>query len=262
MSPDLDRAILAARAAGEVLGEHAGRVHRVRYKSATQPVTDADHAADRVIREILLDGNAGDGWISEEDTPRVAGDRVWIVDPLDGTRNFIDGSAEYAVCIALLVAGVPSLGVIHNPASGAVYHAERGMGAWLDGRPIQARPAPPEPVLVASAAELRRPEFAAIAERFTVIEAGSTALKMARVAEGGADCYLSMQSKGIWDVCAGFVLVHEAGGGAQGLDGPFQWKADRPVQGTAAWGPGSQTTTLKSARLLHSICSTKPEEEA
>lgn len=262
MSPDLERAIRAARAGAAAIRQFAGDPGDVRYKSPDQPVTEADLASNRAIRDILLPPGAGDGWISEENPEPALAERTWVVDPLDGTRNFVEGTSEYAICIALLVGGEPRLGVIHNPARGSVYYAERGRGAFRDGAPIQSRPMADPPLLAVSAKEPLRPAFAHAVEGQQTTTIGSTALKMASVAEGTADLYLSGTRKGIWDVCAGWVILSEAGGDAVALDGPFQWEVGRSVDGTLAWGPGAESTARALADRLIAARESNRQEEA
>jgi myo-inositol-1(or 4)-monophosphatase len=100
-------------------------------------VTTADLAADRILHEQLLAAFPGDGWLSEEtldDPARLGWPRVWVVDPLDGTREFVKGIPEFAISVALVVAGRVVLGLVHNPISGELFHALRGGGAHLDGQ--------------------------------------------------------------------------------------------------------------------------------
>lgn len=220
---DLDLAIRAARAAGEEVMRFFGGDGEVRYKEPGQPVTEADLAADRILREMLLGGRPEYGWLSEEtaDSPdRLERSRVWVVDPIDGTRSFVDGKPEFAVSVGLAVDGLPLLGVVFNPARGELYHAHRGGGAFLNGEPVRVgRRDGARPVAVASGFEVEHGAFAPFREEWEIRILGSTTLKMVAVADGTADVYLSPGVKKEWDVCAADLIVREAGGRVTDLAG-------------------------------------------
>jgi myo-inositol-1(or 4)-monophosphatase len=176
-------------------------------------VTAADRAADAFLfRELRSSYPAG--WLSEEraDDPSRLGDRlVWIVDPLDGTREFVAGVPEYTISVALVEDGEPVMGVIHHPASGDLFHAERSGGAFRNNERISVGEGR---AVAASRTEVRDGEFAPFADEWEVRPSGSTALKLAHVAAGGAAVTWSRGPKWEWDVCAGALLVNEAGGRA------------------------------------------------
>lgn len=116
---DLVLALDAARAAAEVVRSYIGRNLGVRHKSPDQPLTEADLAADRLLRERLLAARPDYGWLSEETADseeRLGRQSVWIVDPIDGTRSFIAGRPEFSISVGLAVNGTPRVGVIVNPA--------------------------------------------------------------------------------------------------------------------------------------------------
>ena len=118
---DLELALRAARAAGEVVMPWFRAGAEVRFKSPDQPVTEADLAADRLLQEILLGERPDYGWLSEEtrDTPaRLGKERLWVVDPIDGTNSFVQGRAEFAISIALVDRRRAVVGVVYNPAAG------------------------------------------------------------------------------------------------------------------------------------------------
>lgn len=209
---DLELAVEAARGAGEILHRAFGTGLDVDYKSEDQPVTEADREADRFLRGVLVAARPSYGCVSEEGSDTSPGaDRIWVVDPLDGTWNFIERRPEFAVSIGLVERGTPVLGVVYNPESGALYTAARGKGARLNGQPIHSETFRREsPRLVASISELDRGHLAPLKAFFEVETLGSTVLKAARVAEGGADVYLSRTRKRSWDVCAACLIAHEA----------------------------------------------------
>lgn len=221
---ELELAVRAARAAGEAIMRAFRVEQEVRFKSPEQPVTEADLAADRILHRILLGERPDYGWLSEEtaDSPeRLRRERLWVVDPIDGTNSFVAGRPEFAVCVGLVDGGRAVLGVVHNPVTGEVFSAVQGGGAFRDGEPIRvsAVDADGEPRIVASRWEMKRGELDAFHGAWSVEPLGSTAYKMCRVAEGGAEAFVSRGPKAEWDVAAAVVIVQEAGGRATRLDG-------------------------------------------
>ena len=193
-------------------------------KAPGQVVTEADLAIDDLLRAALLGARPGDGWLSEErpdDGSRLARERAWIVDPIDGTRAFADGVPEFSISIALVVAGRPVIGAVYNPASGELFEATVGGGAWLNGARIRAsgqeRLAGAR--LVSGRGEMchrRWPELIPEAGFATV---GSLAYKLALVACGRFDGFVSLRRTADWDVAAALLLVTEAGGRMSLADG-------------------------------------------
>ncbi len=213
---ELRAAERAAREAGDIIAGLYRGGYRVEEKSRGNPVTTADLNANRAIREILLERFPGDAWLSEEDADnpgRLDRSRVWIVDPLDGTREFIRGIPEFCVSIGLAVNGSPVLGVIYHPLRKELFGAVRGGGARLNGEPVQvSRPAHGErPTLLISRAEPRK-RLKELAREFELEPMGSIAYRLAVVARGDADATLTFRRVKEWDVCAGIVIVEEAGG--------------------------------------------------
>ncbi len=218
---DLELALYAARAAGDVVMKNFRQPQHVTHKSPDQPLTDADLAADATLRRILLANRLDYGWLSEEsaDNPeRLQRTYTWIVDPIDGTSSYIAGYPEFAISIGLVKNQRPLLGVVFNPATGELYAARAGHGAWrVDGGPAHVR-TDRSRVLAASRSELRAGEFAEFGD-FEIAETGSTAYKMVRVAAGHAEAFFSRRAKSEWDVCAGALIVSEAGGRATDIHG-------------------------------------------
>ncbi|HEX6910036.1 MAG TPA: 3'(2'),5'-bisphosphate nucleotidase CysQ [Longimicrobium sp.] len=231
---DLELAIRAACAAGESTMRAFRVEQEVRYKSADQPVTEADLAADRILRRILLQERPDYGWLSEEtaDSPeRLKRARLWVVDPIDGTNSFVAGRPEFAICVGLVEDGRAVAGVVHNPVTGEVFSAAAGGGAFCDGMPIRVSAAGPaqSPRIVASRWEMKRGELDAFAADWRVEPLGSTAYKMCRVAQGGAEAFVSRGPKAEWDVCAAGIIVQEAGGRVTRLDGsPAEYNRPEP----------------------------------
>lgn len=219
---DLELALRAARAAGEAVMPWFRAEAEVRFKSPDQPVTEADLAADRLLQEMLLGERPDYGWLSEEtkDTPaRLEKERLWVVDPIDGTNSFVQGRAEFAISVALVDRGRAVVGVVYNPAAGELYHAVAGGGAFLDGAPIRVSrtdEAAEARTVGASRWEMRRGEFDHFVAPWKVLPLGSTAWKMAKVADGTIDVFVSAGPKAEWDVAGAAVIVAEAGGRVTG----------------------------------------------
>lgn len=230
MSPDLELAERAARAAGEVLMTYYGRAPEglASKTSATDPVSDADREAERVIRELLSAERPDDGLVGEEGS-RIEGEhsRRWIVDPLDGTVNFLYGLRAWGVSIALEDEEGLAVGVVFNPVSGECFAAERGKGATMSGRPIHVTDCRSlDRAMVATGfsyeAEQRAEQAKLLVELLPRIRdlrrAGAAALDLAYVATGRVDAYYERGLKR-WDEAAGLLLVREAGGVTEELHG-------------------------------------------
>jgi myo-inositol-1(or 4)-monophosphatase len=222
---ELEVAREAAREAGRAVMRTFGTKQSVIYKSPDQPQTAADLEADSILHEILLGAFPEYGWLSEEtaDRPdRLSKQRVWIVDPIDGTRSFVAGRPEFSISIGLAEQSHAVLGVVCNPATDESFHAVLGGGAFRDdgtrlhvNRTKSANGA----VLIASRSELKANEFEAFGSEWSISPMGSTAYKLALVAAGAADVFLSRGPKSEWDVCAGDLIVLEAGGAVTDLQG-------------------------------------------
>ncbi len=215
-SEEVRTAEKAAREAGWIIMALYGKDYRIEEKGKGNPVTTADLEANRKIREIILGSYPGDGWLSEEDKDnlqRLDASRVWVVDPIDGTKEFIAGVPQFAVSIGLVMGGQPILGVVYNPVEEKLYRAVKGCGALLNGRPIRVslREEVQGASLLVSRSEPRR-KFQSFADLCRLEPVGSIAYRLARVAAGEGDGTLTFRSLHEWDVCAGVVIVEEAGG--------------------------------------------------
>ena len=220
----------AARAAGELRGLTPAAARDWVEKGRHDFVTEADRHAEALITDALTRAVPGSTVVGEELSPDAAraGDVVWIVDPLDGTTNFLHGYPQYAVSIGALVDGALRLGVIHDIVRDVVYWGANGLGAWLDGRRLAVSPlTEPRHALVGTGFPfkhlpvLRRylDQFAAVIGATSGIRrAGSAALDLADVAAGRLDCFWELRLAP-WDVAAGVVLVREAGGTVTTLEG-------------------------------------------
>ena len=226
MAPHLDLLHIATQAAsraGDYL-QSIGRPDQSSWirKGRANFVTEVDRNAEQLIREVLLDGAPGSTVVGEELSPEVVTrGLVWIVDPLDGTTNFLHGVPGYAVSIAAAVDGVLETGVILELPSGRTFRASRGGGAWLgDQRITVSAISNPADALIGTGfpftdftnleeyiGQLRR----VIQETSGVRRPGAAALDLAAVACGAFDGFWE-QRLSAWDIAAGIVLVREAGG--------------------------------------------------
>jgi myo-inositol-1(or 4)-monophosphatase len=214
----------AVAAAGELALSHfrAGGPHW--FKGPGQIVTAADLEVDRLLHESLIGAFPADGWLSEEradDQARLHRERVWMVDPIDGTRAFANGLPEFAISAALLSDDAPVLGVVLNPATGECFEAERGCGAWCGGTRVHVstHAALPGARLLSSRTEMRRRKWPALMPEATFTDLSSLAYKLALVAAGRFDGLVSRRTCHDWDVAAAQLLIAEAGGRLSEVDG-------------------------------------------
>ncbi len=217
MNSDLVLAEKAARQAGEVVRGYFRSEFEVREKGVDNPVTTADLEADQILKTTLLGARPEDGWLSEEtvDSPeRLSRSRVWIVDPIDGTKEFIKGVPQFAISIALAVEGEIAVAVIYNPALDEMFCAVKGEGLTLNGEPVQTTPLAvlESASILASRSEVARGEFDRFEDGFTITPIGSIAYKLALVASGKADLTFTLTPKNEWDFAAGTLLLTEGGG--------------------------------------------------
>jgi myo-inositol-1(or 4)-monophosphatase len=204
-----------------------GAVSAAQKSGGRGPVTEADHAADRILRESLL--REGEGWLSEEtadDLSRLSRGRVWVVDPLDGTREFVEGVPEWCLSVGYIEDGRAVAGGICNPATGEVFLGSRETGVTWNGTPVKAseRQHLAGATVLASRTETQRGEWKRFeGDGLTIVPMGSVAYKLARVAAGLADATWTLSPKNEWDVAAGVALIEAAGGVVCTLE-------DKPVE--------------------------------
>lgn len=241
-SRELSIAINAAKLASTAIMKVYATPFEVQHKSKEQPVTEADRQANDIIQKTILTAFPDDGWLSEEsidEAKRLNKKRVWIVDPLDGTKEFIAKIPEFAISIGLSVEGRTVVGVILNPATGRLFTAEKGKGAFCDGKSIRvsAETNLTQARILSSRSETSRGEWTNYQGKFVIQESGGMAHKMSVVAEGNAEGSFSLQPKSEWDLCAGLVLIEEAGGKVTHLDGsPFLFNKQNPHEPDIVYG--------------------------
>ncbi len=209
----IDNALEAAR---DVFSRFNAGAIEAEFKAGHDPVTEADRAVDAILRQNLL--RDGEGWLSEEsvdDLSRLDKERVWVVDPLDGTREFIMGLPEFCTSIGFVENGKPVAGGIYNPATQETFLGALDAGVLYNGRP--ARPSQRTrldgALILASRSEVKRGEWKEFEEApFKTQAMGSVAYKLALVSVGLADVTFTLTPKNEWDVVAGAALVKSAGG--------------------------------------------------
>src|SRR2546425_3297776 len=204
--------VFARFTAGEIEAE---------YKVGHDPVTEADRSLDVILRKNLL--QIGEGWLSEEsadDLSRLDREWVWVVDPLDGTREFVAGIPEFCVSIAMIYQGQPVAGGIFNPATSEVFLGALDAGVTYNGRPVRSsqRKALEGALVLASRSETKRGEWQAFQDApFKIQAMGSVAYKLARISAGLADLTFTLCPKHEWDVAGGAALIASGGGFVQTL---------------------------------------------
>ena len=224
---------LAARQAGTAIMAMFRGEYEVRQKSKNNPVTAADLEANRIIRERIQATFPQDGWLSEEDNDtahRLSVKRVWVVDPIDGTKEFIEGVPQFAISIGFVVDGRPKVAVVFNPAKEQFYRAVVGQGAFLNDQAIQVNPRSEinGAVLLVSRSEPQR-KFQVFVDRCEIKPVGSIAYRLAKVAGGDGDGTLTFRSIHEWDICAGVLMVEAAGGTVLDGDGkPMRFNQEHP----------------------------------
>lgn len=226
MTPDLDRAIRAAKAAGDLLLDHWQQRETlvIDQKRPGDFVSAADRGAEMLLREALI--RDGDGWLGEE-TEAIDAPRRWIVDPLDGTTNFLHGLPHWAISIALEHKGQIVAGVIFDPAKDEMFLAEKGEGAWMNDKRLRVsgRTRMIESIFATGLPFGGRSDLPATLQDLArllpacagVRRWGSAALDLAYVAAGRYDGFWERRLNA-WDLAAGDVLVREAGGFVQPID--------------------------------------------
>ncbi|WP_317057044.1 inositol monophosphatase family protein [Roseovarius rhodophyticola] len=259
---DLDLLIEAAQAAGDVARQYTGPAAKVWDKpEGAGPVTEADLAVNRVLEDTLRAARPDYGWLSEEsedDEDRLDRERVFIVDPIDGTRSFIEGSKTWAHSIALVEQGKVVAGVIYLPMRDKLYAAARGLGATLNSAPLKVGASDRLNGASMLAAKpnfdgkhWRAGEHPGLVRNFRP----SLAYRMALVAEGRFDAMMTLRGAWEWDIAAGALILTEAGAAISDRDGEslvFNNRAPK-LPGVLAANPvlhGELRETLKPGAII------------
>lgn len=221
---------LACRSAGKAILAIRQRGCRVAHKNDQSPVTEADHAAEVILLAALARHAPGVPVVAEEEVaagrvPEV-GAAFFLVDPLDGTREFVRGGDDYTVNIGLVIEGEPVLGLVHAPEQGRLWAGVVGSAAWVEGsdgvrQPLQVRAPGQALTVVASKSHMNaetRDYLAAELPGAELVSIGSS-LKFCLLAQGSADAYPRLSPTSEWDTAAGHAVLLAAGGRVDGPDG-------------------------------------------
>lgn len=219
----LEDVIRIIKKAGETVLFYYNKDYKIIDKGEDSPITEADMASNNFIISELEKYNYG--ILSEEflsDVDRLKKERVWIIDPLDGTKDFIDKTGEFTIMIGLVENGIPVLGVVYQPAFDNLYYARQGEGAFLkteENAPVRLKVSDSllgeKTKLVSSRFHRSDLEIELAKDLGTkkIITCGSAGLKICKIASGEADLNINPSDKmGEWDVCAADIILQEAGG--------------------------------------------------
>jgi myo-inositol-1(or 4)-monophosphatase len=218
-----DELATIVREAGALASSFRGEQLKHWTKDHDSPVSEADIAVDKLLRERLMRLMPDCAWLSEEtedDRARLGATRLWVVDPIDGTRAYVNGRTDWAVSVALVEHGRPVAGAVFAPLEDGLYLAIAGEGATCDGVALaadtresfdQARAAGPKPMLAALAT--------AAPQIVQLPKVHSLALRLARVAAGKVEIAFASKDSHDWDLAATDIIVQESGGALTGLDG-------------------------------------------
>ncbi len=227
---ELEIATLAVIEAGEILRRYFQKKnYNIKYKSKSgkgNPVTDADIESNEILKDKIISNFPNDRWLSEEtidDKTRLKKQRVWVVDPLDGTNDFLKGIPEFSISISLVIQKKPVLGIAHNPITGELYYGVSGNGSFLKNLKTNElkklhisqnhKKSMKESSIIVSRKEIREVEkIRELAEKFGEIKLReSIAYKIVSVASEWADATVSVFSKSEWDLAGAHIITEEAG---------------------------------------------------
>ena len=217
LEKNLKLAEKAAREAGIVVMSYfKTSSYDIKDKSFDNPVTTADHEANQIIKDILFKDTMTYGWLSEETVDskeRLKKDYVWVIDPIDGTKEFIEGVPQFSISIALTHKGDPIIGVIYNPATKEMFSSCKDMGTFYNQEPVKCLQSNSELTVLVSRSELKRGLWENYIKNFKKLKpVGSVAYKLGLVGAGKADIFITLRPKNEWDICAGHCIINESGG--------------------------------------------------
>tara|TARA_B100000989_G_scaffold296051_1_gene278421 strand:- start:826 stop:1629 length:804 start_codon:yes stop_codon:yes gene_type:complete len=207
----------AVKNAGKIALEYGKGKINFWYKSKNQPVSDADIKINDYLKTFLQEKYPNFGWLSEEtvdDGSRNMQKNFWCLDPIDGTRSFLNGKPEFTISLALMNKSIPIFGIIYNPKTKELFHAEKKNGAFCNDKQIKVNN---EIYIRNCKLGISNSEFENL-KRFPTLKnlkisrMGSIAYKIALVAKGEIDIAMSLTKKSDWDLAAGALIVEEAGG--------------------------------------------------
>lgn len=213
-------------------------------KNDNSPVSEADIAVDLLLKQRLLAVRPDYGWLSEEtedNTARLDKKRVWVVDPIDGTRAFLRGGDDWTISVAVVEDGKSITAAVFHPTTSTLFSAVAGGGAYVNQKPITTTPVDSitHCRMAANTGAFRASHWQTPWPEMTITSYNSMALRLAHVAQGQEDATLTIRSKSDWDLAAADLLVQEAGGRVTTLSGhPLIYNGIHPVhENIAAAGP-------------------------
>ena len=253
---DQARLVAAVREAGAIALKSYRQEFKSWIKHGDSPVSEVDIAVNDLLRTRLVTSQ-DDGWLSEEsenDPSRLTKRRVWVVDPIDGTRAFIAGREDWSISAALVENGRPTLAVLFAPVTDELFVATRGGGATRNSAPITVKPgAKMDGARLAGPRRLLEAVSELHPELVIVPRIHSLALRLVRVAEGAIDAAIAGGNSHDWDLAAADLLVHEAGGVLTSREGaPLIYNRINPVHGVLlATGPDRHSALLELVRAQY-----------
>ena len=271
LTDELDSAITLARTAGKAVLDHYAREiiseDKFGIDERFEPVTAADREASRIIVEGLALLFPSDAILSEEEADRIehrlARDRVWMIDPIDGTAGFIKKDGDFAVQIGLAIRGKPELGVVYLPAHDALYFAAKGKGAFIETngresrRLLASKKVNLNEMNIAVSRDHRSPKMTRIISELGLrkeIGRGSVGVKIGMIAEQQCDLYIHLSHRTkFWDTCAPQVILEEAGGRLTDLFGnEFRYDRDNVMNlnGIVASNGAAHSLTLEELKPI------------
>lgn len=237
----------AAQEAGASILKYYQKEYELSHKDDKKenPLTSADLEANHILEKQLRNQTPDFGWLSEEttdDLKRLEREWVWIVDPLDGTKEFTQQIPEFGVSIGLVYQGIPQLGVFYNPVKKLLYWGKKGSGLFINEKPApKNQPTSLSNALIlVSRSEFQKGKFQAFtSDDFQLQPMGSIANKLAQVAAGNAQITLTLSPRSEWDICAGAFFILETGGKVSDLQqNPILFNQEKPlVSGIIACPP-------------------------
>jgi myo-inositol-1(or 4)-monophosphatase len=238
-----------AREAGQIALRRQSEDFRRWEKTPGTPVCEVDLEIDRLLHDRLMALLPDAGWLSEEtldSSERLAAQRLWVVDPIDGTRDFVRGRPGWAVSIALIEGAQPVVGILDAPARGEHWRADTGRGATRNGEPIQVTPRTLLP-----GARVPTDQLPAVdADLMMVAKPNSIALRIAMVAAGEADLLATLRWGNEWDIAAAVLIAREAGASVtDALGGALHFNTPRAQAfGVLATAPGIHAAARERLR--------------
>lgn len=254
---DLDLLIDAARQAGEIALYHKAKGLEVEHKpDGAGPVTQADFAVDVALREALTTARPGYGWLSEEtrDTPdRLDRERVFIVDPIDGTRSFVDGETTWAHSLAVVDHGVVTQGVVYLPEMDLLYSADRAQGAFCNGEQLSVSDISDIHAarILATKPNMDPQHWRDAVPDFVRSHRPSLAYRLCLVAQGRYDAMLTFRPSWEWDIAAGALILSEAGATVTDRKGDVLRFNNRVPQTAGVVGAGAKLHEQIAERLVY-----------